>query len=61
MGREWAEWEGKGSINPLNVDVRRRGTGRGHYGISYSVKLNRENSRDTVREFRGIPRDHFPL
>lgn len=56
-GRDGAGWGGVGSINPLNVDVRRRGTGRGHRGISYSAKFNRENretrSANSV-EFRAI-------
>lgn len=50
VGRgRWAGWSGGSSINPLNVDVRRRRTGRGHYGISYSVKLNRELERRGAR------------
>lgn len=54
MGRgRWTRWN---SINPLNVDVYRRGTRR-HYEILYSVKLNRElgetRSTNSV-EFRAI-------
>lgn len=64
VGRRRKMGRMKDSINPSNVDVRHRwggGMEKGHCGISYFVKLNRENSRDAGREFCGIPRDHFPL